>query len=220
MLTLMRSDMVDTAHQSSGGKALLVVDVQRDFCPGGALPAEGGDRIIPAVNRYLAEAHDLEVPVYASRDWHPAKTTHFKPYGGEWPPHCVQDTGGAQFHPRLHLQPDAIVISKGDDPGRPGYSAFEGRTPDGQPLLADLRSRRIESVYVAGLTTEYCVKQTVLDALQAGLHVVVLTDAIAGIDAHPGDADRALTEMSTAGAELSSGVATLRDDHDRPGRRR
>ena len=113
----------------------------------------------------------------------------------------------------LPIQSTLIVISKGDDPGRPGYSAFEGRTPDGQPLLADLRSRRIESVYVAGLTTEYCVKQTVLDALQAGLHVVVLTDAIAGIDAHPGDADRALREMSTAGAELSSGVATLREAH-------
>jgi nicotinamidase/pyrazinamidase len=204
--------MVDAAVQSSRRKALIVVDVQRDFCPGGALPAEGGERIIPAVNRYLAEAHDLEVPVYASRDWHPAKTTHFKPYGGEWPPHCVQDTGGAQFHPRLDLQPDAIVISKGDDPLRPGYSAFEGRTPDGQPLLADLRSRRIESVYVAGLTTEYCVKQTVLDALQAGLHVVVLTDAIAGIDAHPGDADRALAEMSAAGAGLSAAAATLRED--------
>jgi nicotinamidase/pyrazinamidase len=212
--------MIDAANQSSGRTALLVVDVQRDFCPGGALPAQGGERIIPAVNRYLAEARGLEMPVYASRDWHPAKTIHFKPYGGEWPPHCVQDTEGAQFHPRLELEPDAIVISKGDDPGRPGYSAFEGRTPDGQPLLTDLRSRRIESVYVTGLTTEYCVKQTVLDALQAGLHVVVLTDAIAGIDADPGDADRALAEMSAAGAELSGGVATLREEHDRLGRHR
>jgi nicotinamidase/pyrazinamidase len=205
--------MIDAANQSSGRKALIVVDVQRDFCPGGALPAQGGERIIPAVNRYLEEARDLEMPVYASRDWHPAKTTHFKPYGGEWPPHCVQDTEGAQFHPRLALEPDVIVISKGDDPARPGYSAFEGRTPEGQPLLTDLRSRRIESVYVAGLTTEYCVKQTVLDALQAGLHAVVLTNAIAGIDAHPGDADRALAEMLAAGAELSGGDATLREDH-------
>jgi nicotinamidase/pyrazinamidase len=205
-----------TAHQSSRRKALLVVDVQRDFCPGGALPAQGADRIIPAVNRYLAEAHNLEMPVYASRDWHPAKTAHFKPYGGEWPPHCVQDTEGAQFHPRLELEPGAIVISKGDNPERPGYSAFEGRTPDGQPLLTDLRSRRIACVYVTGLTTEYCVKQTVMDALQAGLRVVVFTDGIAGIDAHPGDAERALTEMSNAGAEMSAGVATLRDDSIAP----
>jgi len=208
--------MADAAVQTFRREALIVVDVQRDFCPGGSLPAEGGERILSAVNRYLGEAHRLGLPVYASRDWHPAKTTHFKAYGGEWPPHCVQGTEGAQFHPRLELRADAIVISKGGDPARPGYSAFDGHTPAGRPLLADLRDRRIESLYIAGLTTEYCVKQTVLDARQAGLRVVVLTDAIAGIDAHPGDADRALAEMSSAGAELSSDVATLREAHDRP----
>jgi nicotinamidase/pyrazinamidase len=208
------------AEQSSGHTALMVVDVQRDFCPGGALPARSGDRILPAVNRYLAEARNLGMPVYASRDWHPSKTTHFKPYGGEWPPHCVQGTEGAQFHPRLALPPDAIVISKGDDPERPGYSAFDGRTADGHALLTDLRNRRIDSIYVAGLTTEYCVRQTVLDALRADLRVTVLTDAIAGIDAHPGDADRALTDMSDAGAELDSGDAALRAGRDRPECRR
>src|SRR5206468_11265925 len=186
-------------------KALIVVDVQVDFCPGGALPAQNGDRIVPAVNRCLAEAGALGIPVYASRDWHPAVTNHFEPYGGEWPPHCVQDTAGAQFHPDLALA-DVIVVSKGEDPQQPGYSAFDGHLRDGRSLLTDLRQRRIDTVYVAGLTMEYCVKQTVLDAIRAGLHAVVLTDAVAGIDAHPGDADRALREMSRAGAEVTSGV--------------
>src|SRR5262245_48817715 len=185
---------------SSEHAALLIVDVQRDFCPGGALPAQGCNRILPAVNHYLAQARELEMPVYASRDWHPAVTTHFELYGGEWPPHCVQGTEGAEFHPDLKLPTDAIVITKGEDPERPGYSAFDGRTAQGLSLLADLRDRRIGRVYIAGLTTEYCVKQTTLDALRAGLSVTVLTSAIAGIDACPGDADRALTEMANAGA--------------------
>lgn len=187
--------------------ALLIVDVQRDFCPGGALPAPGGHRVVAAINRCLAGARDRGMPVFASRDWHPAVTTHFKPYGGEWPPHCVQGTPGAEFHPDLKLPPGTIVISKGDDPARPGYSAFDGRTPEGTLFLDDLRDRGIEVLYVAGLTAEYCVKQTVLDALRAGTRVTVLADAVAGIEAHPGDADRALAEMSEAGAEVARGRA-------------
>lgn len=186
-----------------GRPALLIVDVQRDFCPGGALPAPDCERILPALNQYIAEAREHGVPIYASRDWHPAITTHFKPYGGEWPPHCVQGTLGAQFHPGVTLPRDAIVISKGDVPDRPGYSAFDGRTHAGRSLLDELRRRHIDSLYVAGLTTEYCVKQTVLDALRAGLDVSVLADGVAGIDAHPGDADRALAEMAAAGAHIA-----------------
>jgi nicotinamidase/pyrazinamidase len=201
--------MARTRTDVFGHPALLVVDVQVDFCPGGALAAPDGHRIVPAVNRYLAEARRLGMPVYASRDWHPAETNHFKAYGGEWPPHCVQNTEGARFHPDLDLPPDAIVISKGEDPRHPGYSAFDGHTPDGRALLTDLRSRGIDIVYVAGLTAEYCVKQTALDALKAGVHAVALTDAIAGINARPGDADRALAEMKKAGAELATGLKTL-----------
>jgi len=180
--------------------------MQRDFCPGGALPAQAGEKILPAINRYLREAHDRRLPIYASRDWHPPVTTHFKPYGGEWPPHCVQGTEGAAFHPDLNLPREAIIVSKGDDPERPGYSALDGRTPGGQSFLADLRDRRVDVLYIAGLATEYCVKQTTLDALRAGLRVKILTDAVAGIDAHAGDADRALTEMADAGAELTTGM--------------
>jgi len=191
-------------YDRSMREALLVVDVQRDFCPGGALPAPGGDRVVPRINAYLKEADRLGIAIYASRDWHPAVTSHFKQYGGEWPPHCVQDTEGADFHPRLALPETTTIVSKGGDPARPGYSAFDGRTSDGQPFVADLKRRGIEKLYVSGIATEYCVKQTVLDGLRAGLTVAVLTDAIAGIDAHPGDTDRALAEMAQQGAELAA----------------
>jgi len=182
--------------------ALLVVDVQKDFCPGGALPAPGGDRIVPPLNRYLAEARAREMPVYASRDWHPPVTTHFTQYGGEWPPHCVEGTEGAQFHPGLTLPAETIVISKGNDPSRPGYSAFDGRTAEGATLFSDLSNRRITRLYVAGIATDYCVKATALDALRAGFEVRILRDAITGIDVQPGDAERALDEMSRAGARI------------------
>jgi nicotinamidase/pyrazinamidase len=182
--------------------ALIVVDVQKDFCPGGALPAPGGNDIIPALNRHLAEARTRDLAVYASRDWHPARTAHFQEYGGEWPPHCVQGSAGAQFHPDLKLPPDAIIISKGDDPQRHGYSAFDGHTSDGKTLLHDLRDRHVTRVYVTGIATDYCVKATALDALQAGLEVRILPDAITGIDVRPGDTQRALDEMSAAGARV------------------
>jgi nicotinamidase/pyrazinamidase len=187
--------------------ALLVVDVQRDFCPGGALPSPGGDRIIPALNRHIGQALKSGMPVYASRDWHPEITTHFKAYGGgEWPPHCVQGTAGAEFHPQLELPSNVIVISKGEVAERPGYSAFEGRTPDGRTLADDLRARAIDTLYVAGIATDYCVKQTVLDALREGFGVTVLTDAVSGIDVRPGDAERAVADMRAAGARVSDSV--------------
>ncbi len=188
----------------NASSALLLVDIQRDFCPGGALAVPDGDRIVPVVNRYIGDAVEHGLRIYASRDWHPATTSHFKAYGGEWPPHCVQGSEGAQFHPALTLPASAIVITKGDDPRRPGYSAFDGRTPDGTPLVDDLRLRGIERVYVAGLATDYCVRASVLDARKAGLPVIVLRDAIAGIDVQPGDAERALHEMRRAGAEFTT----------------
>lgn len=188
--------------------ALLLVDVQRDFCPGGALAVPEGDRVVPVLNRYLAAARDRGLPIYASRDWHPAVTSHFKPYGGEWPPHCVQRSEGAAFHRDLQLPASTIVISKGDDPARPGYSAFDGRTAGGRPLLEDLRDRRVGHLYVGGLATDYCVRASVLDARRAGLEVTVLRDAIAGIDLHPWDVRGAITEMRDAGATFLTLQAT------------
>jgi len=184
--------------------ALLVVDVQRDFCPGGALPAEDCGRALPNINRYLSEAHERGVTVYASRDWHPVSTPHFDTHGGEWPPHCVQGSAGAEFHPELRLPPGTIVVSKGDDPTGHGYSAFDGHTPSGNALVADLRERHIDTLSIAGIATEYCVKHTTLDARRAGFRVHVLTDAIAGIERQPGDVRRALAEMSDAGAHLAT----------------
>lgn len=183
--------------------ALLVVDVQKDFCRGGALAVPEGDRVVPALNRHIAEARSKGWPIYASRDWHPPVTRHFRPYGGEWPPHCVQDTTGADFHDDLRLPASAIVISKGQDPDRPGYSAFDGYTPSGRALLSDLQEKQIDHLYVGGLATDYCVKHSVLDALRAGLQVTVLDDAIAGVDVTAGDSTRAIAEMKEAGAQLT-----------------
>ena len=182
--------------------ALLVVDVQKDFCPGGSLAVPDGDRVVPVLNRYIADATARGWPVYASRDWHPAVTRHFQAYGGEWPPHCVQNTEGATFHRDLHLPPSTIVVTKGASPDNPGDSALGGHTPDGKTLAAALHDEKIDHLYVGGLATDYCVKQSVLDARRMGLQVTVLGDAIAGVDLQPGDSARAIEEMREAGAEL------------------
>jgi len=184
--------------------ALLIVDVQKDFCSGGALPVPNGDRVVPVLNGYIADATARGSPVYASRDWHPRVTRHFQPHGGQWPPHCVQNTDGASFHHDLRLPASAIVISKGQDPNSPGYSALEGYTPEGRTFLSDLRGRQIGHLYVGGLATDYCVKHSVLDALGFGFEVTVLGDAIAGVDARPGDSTRAIDDMRRAGAEILS----------------
>jgi len=184
--------------------ALLIVDVQNDFCPGGTLAAPGGDAIVPALNRHIADARARNEAIYASRDWHPRETRHFKASGGQWPPHCVQNTSGAAFRASLQLPPETIVVSKGDTPDREGYSAFDGHTDTGRSLADDLRARRIDQLFVGGIATDYCVKATVLDGLRQGFRVAVLPDAVTGIDLHPGDAGRALDEMRAAGAEIGT----------------
>ena len=185
--------------------ALLIVDVQKDFCRGGALPVPDGDRVVPVLNGYIADATARGWPVYASRDWHPQVTRHFQPYGGQWPPHCVQNTDGATFLEDLQLPRLAVLISKGQNPNSPGYSAFEGYTSEGSTFLSDLRERRIDHLYIGGLATDYCVKDSVLDALRAGFEVTVLADAIAGVDVRPGDSARAIAAMQEAGAEIATG---------------
>jgi nicotinamidase/pyrazinamidase len=193
---------------SGGSKsALLVVDVQNDFCPGGALAVAGGDRVVSVMNRYIDQAVASGITVYASRDWHPAVTSHFKPYGGPWPVHCVQNTPGAAFHPELKLPPGAVIVTKGTDPEKPGYSAFDGQVTAGKSFLADLRERGIDHLYVGGLATDYCVRQSVLSALTDKLKVTVLEDAIAGVD--PDDSVNALAEMRQQGAEFRRVADTL-----------
>jgi nicotinamidase/pyrazinamidase len=181
---------------------LLVVDVQNDFCPGGALPVPDGDRVVAVLNRYIEDAAARGVTVYASRDWHPVVTAHFRPYGGPWPVHCVQGTAGARFHPGLRLPATAIVITKGESPEGHGYSVFEGHTPEGKPFLSDLRERGIDRLSVGGLATDYCVKHSVLDALSAGLRVTILEDAVAGVDRE--DSSRALAQMRESGARVKT----------------
>jgi len=189
--------------------ALLVIDVQNDFCAGGSLEVPKAERVLSPLNRYIAEALNHHMLVYASRDWHPAVSSHFRQWGGPWPPHCVQGTVGARFHPDIHLPSTVIVISKGEDFASSGYSDLEGHTPEGTPFLEDLRARGISNLYVGGIATEYCVRYTVLDALAAGLHVTILPDAIAGIDDE--DSERALAEMLEGGAQFAAGPGLFRD---------
>ncbi|HEV3470507.1 MAG TPA: nicotinamidase [Pyrinomonadaceae bacterium] len=179
-----------------GRRALIVVDVQNDFCPGGALGVERGDEVVAPLNRLIEEFLARGDLVFKSRDWHPAETRHFKAFGGTWPVHCVQGTRGAEFHESLRDDPRIRVVSKGlgdeDD-----YSAF-----DGTGLADQLRREGVSEVWVGGLATDYCVKQTVLDALGEGFRVTAVEDAMRGVNLRPGDDRRALEEMRAAGAEI------------------
>ncbi|QWV95244.1 nicotinamidase [Geomonas oryzisoli] len=184
--------------------ALLVVDVQLDFCPGGALPVPEGDQVVPPLNRYLELFNERSVPIFASRDWHPDESRHFRDKGGIWPRHCVQGSSGADFHPGLRLPEGTIVISKGMSSWDNGYSALQGVTENGTPFAMLLRRMELDRLYVGGLATDYCVKESVLEALREGFGVTVLTDAIRGVDVKPGDSDHALGEMVAAGADQAT----------------
>lgn len=175
------------------GDALLIVDPQVDFCPGGTLAVPGGDGIFPAVNR-VARIVPLTV---ASRDWHPAGHVSFQGRGGPWPVHCQAGTPGAEFHPDLETERIAKVFSKGTEPGREAYSAF-----DDTGLAEWLREHDVGRLYVAGLATDYCVRASVLDARREGFDVVVLEDAVGAVEVAPGDGERALAEMREAGASV------------------
>ena len=172
--------------------ALILEDVQRDFCPGGALPVPRGDEVVPPLNRWMRVKKLLRV---ASRDWHPANHCSFKRSGGPWPDHCVQNTPGADFHPGLDTRAIDLVVSKATDPAQEAYSSF-----DAPELLAALKARGIRRLWIGGLATEYCVKATVLDGRKLGFDVFVIEDAIRGIEVKPGDIAAARKEMARAGA--------------------
>lgn len=179
--------------------AVLLVDAQNDFFPGGALPVATGNEILAPVNALLARG----LPVYASRDWHPPSSRHFRDRGGPWPPHCVQGTPGAALHAGLRLPDDARVYSKGTDPeDDAGYSAFEA-SRDGRTLDEDLRAAGVSELIVAGLATDYCVQASVLDARARGYAVQVLRDGVRPVEVRPGDGDRALAAMRAAGAVIT-----------------
>ena len=177
-------------------RALIVVDVQNDFCPGGTLAVAQGDEVVAPLNLQIEDFLSRGEPVFKSRDWHPPKTKHFTDYGGTWPVHCVQNTKGAEFHPDLLDDIHIRVISKGLG-DTDCYSAF-----DETDLDLQLRRLDVNEVWVGGLATDYCVKNTVLDALRKGYKVKVLEDAVRAVDVQPGDGERAIAEMKAAGAEM------------------
>lgn len=179
-------------------QALIVVDVQNDFCPGGTLAVAHGDEVVEPLNKLIDEFLERGDPVYKSRDWHPPTTKHFQSYGGTWPMHCVQNTKGAEFHPALRDDPRIEVISKGLG-DKDCYSAF-----DETDLATRMRDQKVEEVVVGGLATDYCVKNTVLDAVKHGFKVKAVENAMRPVDVNPGDGERAIEEMRSAGAEIVS----------------
>ena len=187
--------------------ALLVIDVQRDFCPGGSLAVSEGDHVVAPLNAAAARFAAGGRPVIATRDWHPARTVHFREYGGPWPPHCVQGTPGAELHPDLRLPGGAILVSSGMREDEDGYSAFDATDPSGLPLADLLRDLGVRRLYVGGLATDYCVKASVLDARAHGFEVTVLEDAVRAVDVQPGDGERALAAMREAGARLEASAS-------------
>lgn len=179
------------------GKALIVVDVQNDFCPGGALAVAGGDEIIPVINR-LVNSFDL---VVYTRDWHPANHVSFAENpqftDKSWPAHCVAGTPGAAFHPDLLVRPDGIIVDKGTEAEVEAYSGFQGTG-----LAEKLRARQVDTVYITGLATDYCVKATALDALKEGFRTFVVANACRGVDFPAGTVEKALNELRAAGAGI------------------
>lgn len=177
------------------GDGLLIVDVQKDFLPGGSLAVPRGEEVIPPLNACIACFLRKRLPIYASRDWHSPAHGSFREQDGPWPRHCVAGTPGAGFAEGLALPPETCIVSKGAESDASGYSAFAGTG-----LAERLRSDGVETLYLGGLATEYCVLKTALDALGSGFSVCVLVNAVRAID--PGDGERALVKMQQAGARL------------------
>lgn len=180
------------------GDALIVVDVQKDFLPSGALAVLDGDAIIPALNRYAKRFEHNGLPVFATRDWHPPDHCSFRQRGGPWPPHCVAGSPGAELAPALTLPVGTEIISKATLSEVDAYSGFEGTG-----LAARLRERGCKRLFIGGLATDYCVRATALDALKEGFEVVVLEDAVRPVEVRRGDGARALADLVAQGAHLA-----------------
>lgn len=189
--------MTDGVHPAAGD-ALLIVDVQNDFCPGGTLPIEHGDQVVPVINRWIENFIEQGLPVYASRDWHPKDHLSFKTEGGLWPPHCIQDTPGAAFHPDLRLPAAAVIVTKGVRFDQDQNSAF-----DQTGLETHLRRKGIARLIVAGLALDVCVLATVMDARRAGLEVLLILEGTRPVTAS--DGSEALNRMQAAGVFVLHG---------------
>lgn len=178
-------------------EALIIVDMQRDFMPGGALPVPEGDKIIPKIEELIEKFKKRGALIVATRDWHPPNHISFKEQGGPWPSHCVQNTKGAEIV--VNLPKDAIIISKADKPDKEAYSGFEGTE-----LAEVLKEKGVKKVYICGVATEYCVRATALDALKHGFEVYLIRDAVKGIK--PEDEEKALKELEEKGVKIISSV--------------
>jgi nicotinamidase/pyrazinamidase len=187
--------------------ALVLVDIQNDFCPGGALAVPEGDQIVDVVNKLIPRFPF----VVATQDWHPPGHISFKERGGPWPPHCVQGTHGAQLHPAIDQSGIDLLVRKATSPDADAYSGFDAQDESGHKLDELLKSRGIKKVYVAGLATDYCVRATVLDALKNGYEVCAITDAMRAVNVHPDDGAKALDEMKSKGARLVTSDQVLRE---------
>ena len=186
-----------------------MVDVQNDFCPGGSLAVPDGDAVVAPLNHMVDFARKNGWSIFASRDWHPAITTHFAQYGGKWPVHCVQNTHGAEFHPNLDVK-DATILSKGMYDGQDGYSAMWGACLIKQDALVNIVESKT-TFYIGGLATDYCVKATALDAKYLGFNVVFLADACRAVNINPGDGTSALQEMKSAGVVITMTDEVIND---------
>lgn len=187
--------MAEGAVQIGPADALLVVDVQNDFLPGGSLAVRSGDEVVPVLNGYLDRFRKAGRPIVASRDWHPPGHCSFKDQGGRWPAHCVIDSEGAAFAPGLALPSSAVIVSKGTRRDSDAYSGFQGTD-----LHERLKAAGVRRLFVGGLATDYCVRQTVADALGRGYQVVLLQDAIRAVNVEPEDGRKAEEEMIRLGA--------------------
>ena len=181
------------------GDALIVIDVQNDFLPGGSLAVPRSGEVIAALNRYIERFHARGLPIYASRDWHPRDHCSFKAQGGPWPPHCVAGSEGAAFANALKLPEGTEVISKATTSAKEAYSDFEDTD-----LAARLHAQGVNRLFIGGLATDYCVLHTVRDARRLGFAVVLLRNAVRAVDARPGDGARALAEMARLGATMAA----------------
>lgn len=188
---------------SQDRKAIVVVDVQNDFCPGGALAVPRGDEVVPAINALVEQFASSGDPAVYTQDWHPADHCSFKHQGGQWPPHCVQGTRGAEFHPGLKVV--GSVFKKGFVPDREAYSGFdarEGGVRGGETLHEWLQRSGVSAIFVTGLATDYCVLATVLDGLKLGYRVTVVSRAVRAVNVKPGDGEAAIRKMTEAGAAV------------------
>lgn len=178
------------------GDVLIVNDIQKDFCPGGRLAVAEGDQVIPVLNRYIDHFIQRQLPVFATRCWHPKNHSSFIPQGGPWPEHCVAGSEGAEFADGLHLPSAVHIFSKGTEIDDEGYSVFS--IPD---LIMLLKEMKISRLFIGGLTTDYCILNSVCDALALGYRVLLLTDAVRAVNVHEQDGEKAVEQMIMKGAQ-------------------